>query len=109
MDTGRKNNDIFKRRMEASSQEKTELTQSLATLQERFETLQSERDQLQARTEGGPTPDVVAALTAQVDELIRDKNALEKSLTEATAVNAVAAPSAEVERELVSVYSAPPI
>jgi hypothetical protein len=101
MDTGKKNNEIFKRRMESAGQEKSELTQALASLQDRFDTLQLDRDQLQAQTADGPAPDVVAILTTQVDELIREKNALEKSLAEATAANAVEAPSAEIERELV--------
>lgn len=114
---GRKNNTVFKGkmeeakgRMEQADQAKAELTKANAELQSKLDTLQAERDGLAAKESTTAVVDTgaVTALTVQVNALLAEKAALEKSLSEAVASSALGAAQVEVHAEIVSPTSSLP-
>jgi predicted nucleic acid-binding Zn-ribbon protein len=102
VDTGRRNNEIFKKRMAAATQDKTQAAEAIAALQARVDALQAEHEGLTTQMSAAPTAEALATLTAQVETLIREKSALEKSLAEATAVAATGAVHDEANETIVS-------
>jgi nucleoprotein TPR len=103
-ETGKRNNGIFKKKMEAAEQERTQSAETIAALQAQVAQLQQERDALAAQMEAAPTADGQAVLAGQIDTLIRENANLERALAEAKAVSATGAAQEEADAEIVRVY-----
>jgi hypothetical protein len=93
----------MKNKITSWDQERARTTETIAGLQAKSESLQAERDALALKVDAAPTTESQNVLTEQIDTLIREKAALEKSLAEATAVNVTGAAQEEVNAEIVSV------
>jgi hypothetical protein len=102
VEVGRRNNGVFKTRMAAAAEERTQSAQTIAELQAKVDALQQERDALATQAAAALGTEDQAVLTSQIDTLIREKAALEKSLAEATAVNVAGAAQEEANAEIVS-------
>jgi hypothetical protein len=102
VEVGRRNNGVFKTRMAAAAEERTQSAQTIAELQAKVDALQQERDALATQAAAALGTEDQAVLTSQIDTLIREKAALEKSLAEATAVNVTGAAQEEANAEIVS-------
>jgi uncharacterized protein involved in exopolysaccharide biosynthesis len=102
VEVGRRNNGVFKTRMAAAAEERTQSAQTIAELQAKVDALQQERDALATQAAAALGTEDQAVLTSQIDTLIREKAALEKSLAEATAINVTGAAQEEVNAEIVS-------
>lgn len=100
-ETGKRNNEVFKNKMNRLETQNATLTQSLEELKAQLAQLTSDRD---VQMQSGSSPDALKALTDQVEALTNEKAALEKSLADAQAANIISAAvdTSDLQTQLVS-------
>ena len=100
LDTGRKNNEITKRKFASFATEKGVLDEEIAGLKTQLAELAAERDSLKEQATPGQTQD----LTQELNRLRQEKAELDRRLQEAEAAHSTDSAIQERDASLVSVY-----